>query len=401
MTAARGSVALAATLAIQIFVSLAATATAVLAPEIASAHAIAPKWIGVFIGLVYAGAMCSSLASGGFIQRYGAIRVSQACTLLCAGGAAAIALAPAGSVAVLVAAAVVIGIGYGPITPASSHVLIRTAPPNRMALTFSIKQTGVPAGAALAGAVLPGLALLLGWKPACLAVAVAGLVVVAAAQPVRRALDTDLKPDHRLSPAGIFAPLKLVLRSPALAELALVAFFYASTQVCLTTFIVVYLTDSLGWSLVAAGLALTVTTLGGVAGRIAWGIVADRWLPPRRVLGIIGLIAGGCGCAMAAAGGSWPAPSLLLVTGIFGTTAIGWNGVQLAELARHAPAGAAGAVTGAAGFVGFSGVVAGPPLFALIASSAGGYRAGFGAFGVLSAVCGAVLLWRRAAGTRR
>ena len=47
------------------------------------------------------------------------------------------------------------------------------------------------------------------------------------------------------------------------------------------SFLVVYLTEALGWSLVAAGLALTVRDVGGVAGRIVWGAVADRILPPR------------------------------------------------------------------------------------------------------------------------
>src|SRR5690348_6321780 len=142
----RAFVALAATTALQIFASLAATAPSVLAPEIAHTFAIAPKWIGVFVGLVFAGAMLASLASGGFIERYGAIRVSQIGVLLCAAGILAIALAPRSATLLLIAAALVIGAGYGPITPASSHVLIRTAEPSRLALTFSIKQTGVPAG---------------------------------------------------------------------------------------------------------------------------------------------------------------------------------------------------------------------------------------------------------------
>jgi len=173
----RAFVALVATLAIQVFTSLAATATAVLAPEIAQAFAIAPKWIGVFVGLVYAGAMLASLASGGFIERFGAIRVSQIGVVLCAAGTALIAVAPAGAEALLVVAALTIGLGYGPITPASSHVLIRTSPPGKLALTFSIKQTGVPAGAALAGAALPSLALVLGWRHALLIAAASGLAV--------------------------------------------------------------------------------------------------------------------------------------------------------------------------------------------------------------------------------
>lgn len=395
MTMARPGVALAATLAIQIFVSLVATATAVLAPEIAPTFGIAPKWLGAFVGLVYVGAMLASLACGGFIERFGAIRVSQGAVVLCVIGAVVIGMAPDRAVALLIVAALVIGVGYGPITPASSHVLIRTAPPDKLALTFSIKQTGVPAGAALAGAALPGLALALGWRNAFIVLAAAGVVVIIAAQYVRGALDTDLKPDHRLTSAGVLAPLRLVWRSRALTELTTISFFYAATQMCLTSFVVVYLTEALQWSLVAAGLALTVTTLGGVTGRIVWGFVADRFLPPRRVLGMLGIVGCACSGALAAADAAWPAFGLLCVTAVFGASAIGWNGVWLAEVARTAPRGSTGAVTGAAGFITFSGVMTGPPLFALLAGVTGSYRAGIVVMGLLSGLCGLMLLLRR------
>ncbi|MET0203776.1 MAG: MFS transporter [Casimicrobiaceae bacterium] len=393
-------VALTATLTIQIFVSLVASAAAVLAPEVAQTFSIAPKWIGVFVSLIYVGAMFASLASGGVIQRYGAIRVSQACVILCIAGSVVVALAPDRAVVLLVIAALVIGIGYGPITPASSHVLVRTATPSNFALTFSIKQTGVPAGAALAGAILPALALALGWRNAFVAMAVTGLVVVVGAQAVRATLDADRvgKDGHAFSPASVFAPLALVWRSRALTELTLIGFCYAANQVCLMSFLVVFLTEALGWTLVAAGLALTVTTLGGVAGRIVWGFAADRMLAPRAVLGTLGIVACGCSLALAFAHAGWPAAGLLAVAVIFGGTAIGWNGVQLSEVARHAPAGAAGAVTGASGFITFSGVVAGPPIFALLAGLTGSYRAGFVAFGLMSGLGGLMLLLRRRPG---
>ena len=389
--AKRAFVALVATTALQVYASLAATAASVLAPEIAQAFAIAPKWIGVFVGLVYAGAMLASLACGGFIERFGAIRVSQAGVALCAAGTLAVAGAPGSAIGLLIAAALMIGVGYGPITPASSHVLIRTAEPSRLALTFSIKQTGVPAGAALAGAVLPAATLVIGWRSSLIVAAFAGLAVAAAAQPTRKSLDAERRPGRSLSPANILEPLSIVWRSRTLVELALVSFIYAGMQVCLTSFLVVYLTESLGWSLVGAGFALTAATLGGVAGRIVWGSVADRVLPPRRVLGTIGIAAAFCGIALAAATPAWPKAALIALAVFFGATAIGWNGVQLAEVARHAPKGAAGAVTGATAFITFAGVVAGPPIFALVAASTGSYRIGFFAFAALSGLCGALL----------
>ena len=396
MTSARtAAIALAATLAIQIYTAFAAAAAAVLAPEIALAFDVEARWIGAFIGLVYAGGMIASLASGGFIERLGSIRVSQACVVLCALGVAGIAFAPAHAIALVAAFGIVIGLGYGPITPASSQLLQRTAPPARMALTFSIKQTGVPAGAALAGALLPALALATGWRGAFAIAALAGLAIVAVAQPIRAGLDADRNPKGRVSVAGVFAPLRLLRHSRALRDLAFVAFAYSATQVCLTSFLVVYLTETLGYSLVAAGLALTIATIGGVAGRVAWGYVADRWLAPRRVLATIGFCAGACGVLMASATTAWSPLAIGVLAALFGATAIGWNGVQLSEVARLAPPGSAGKVTGATGFVTFAGVVVGPPSFALLSSATGSYRIGFAAFAAASIGAAVALLARR------
>jgi MFS family permease len=341
--------------------------------------------------------MVGSLAAGGFVERFGAIRVSQACVVMCAVSLAAVcagAAPPSPLVVLLALSPLLLGLGYGPITPASSHVLIRTAPPSRMALTFSIKQTGVPAGAALAGAVLPGLALAQGWRGTFLALAALGIAIAVAAQSTRTELDADRKPGRAMSFAGVFAPLKVVFGTRALAELALTGFFYAATQVCLSSFLVIYLTETLHFGIVAAGLALTVANIGGIVGRITWGGTADRWVPPRMLLGCIGVAAALCAYLTAAFGADWPDAIMFAVCALFGATAIGWNGVQLAEVARHSPAGQAGTVTGASGFVTFAGVVLGPPAFALFAAATGSYRVGFLVFGTASLLCGGRLLLR-------
>ena len=395
--------ALAVTLALQIYASFAATATSVLAPEIGRDLGIAPSLVGVYVGLIFVGSMAGSLGSGGFIERYGSIRVSQVCVLLCAAGILSTlgtgAAADARAVAVaLVVSPMVIGLGYGPITPASSHVLARTAPPGRMALTFSIKQTGVPAGAGLAGALLPVVALASGWKTTFALVVATGVVVALVAQPTRARLDADREGGRPLFPEhGLFTVLGEVLRTPSLAELAFVSFVYSAGQTSLQSFLVLYLTESLGFSLVAAGFALTVTNLGAMVGRIAWGAVADLYAAPRVLLGLIGATAALCAWVTASFDGGWPTAGVIGVCALYGATAIGWNGVQLSELARRAPAGRAGAITGAAGFIGFGGVVFGPPTFALISSLTGGYRAGFVFFGALSMAFALRLLSRRRA----
>ena len=377
-TAQTALVALVVTLAIQVYTAVVASAPAVLAPVLAPDLGIAPVWIGAFVGIMYAGAMLGSLGCGEFIVRYDLILMDiQLPEVSGLDVTRWIKDDPElQTIPVVAVTAFAMGFGYGPITAASSEVLVRTTPSSRMALTFSIKQTGVPAGAALAGAVLPGLALLAGWRAAFLAVAVLGIIVMLAAQPTRRALDVRHPSRPSVSLAAIFAPLKSVLASPPLLELALVGCAFAAVQVCLTAFLVVFLTDALRWSLVASGLALTCATVSAVPGRILWGVAADRVLPPNRILALIGVLTACFALAFAFATPAWPAFVVLPLAALFGATAIGWNGVQLSELARRAPPGTAGAVTGASGFVTFSGVVTGPLLFAGLATAGCGMKPG-------------------------
>ena len=175
--------------------------------------------------------MSASLASGGFVERYGAIRVSQVGVLLCAAGLAMVvgyAARPELLLPLLFVASVVIGLGYGPITPASSQLLARTAPPSRMALTFSIKQTGVPVGQRSRARLLPALALSVGWHVAFLTVAGAGVVIALLAQLARASSMRIEIPSDRFRSPGVIDPLRVrCCARRALRELAVCGFAYA------------------------------------------------------------------------------------------------------------------------------------------------------------------------------
>jgi sugar phosphate permease len=172
------------------------------------------------------------------------------------------------------------------------------------------------------------------------------------------------------------------------------SFFYSATQVSLMSFLVVFLAEQLGYSLVLAGAALSVTTVAGVTGRIVWGHVADLTRSPRAVLALLGVAAAACAFVTAAWPAGLPAWPLLVVLALFGVSAIGWNGVMLAEVARLAPPGRAGAITGATGFVTFGGVVVGPSAFSVLAGIFGTYRAGFVAIGLGSLAAALALAYR-------
>jgi MFS family permease len=373
--------------------ALAALSVPAIAPAVAAAAGEPASMVGAYVSLVYVGSASAALISGSLVPVFGALRLSQLALIVCA---VALALGLHATVPALALSAVALGLGYGPITPASSHILARSAPAERIALTFSVKQTGVPAGVALAGILVPAVTVWLGWRFALGVVAALCVACALAVQPLRAALDHDRDPAARFGYAGLLSGVRLVGASRPLRSMAALSFIYAGLQNCTSSFIVAYLVEALGYGWVAAGIGMTVANLGGVAGRIAWGVVSDRWLAARRTLQALGLLmTAGC-LLLAALTPHWPALVVYAACAMLGATAIGWNGVFLAEVARRAPPGRAGAATGGSLFVTFVGSVVWPPLFGLLQRVSGSYSLCFAAAGALCAasVMLASFAWR-------
>lgn len=362
-----------ATLAIQALATLMVLAPPVFAGLAAPDFGVSANHIGVFTAVVYAAACLSTGMSGGPVRRYGAIRVSQAALLI---GAAGLALLASASIWPGLIGAVLIGVGYGPMTPASSHLLIRQTPPARRALVFSIKQTGVPLGGALAGLVVPPLAIPFGWRGAALAVAAVSALLAIICEPLHKRLDDDADP-KAAGGSHIAAAVNMVLGEPMLRRLALASLSYSAMQLCVSAFVVNFLTERAGMALVAAGVVMAVLQAAGIVGRILWGWTADRLLSARQALSLLGLTIGAAGAGLALVGPGWPLTLVLVVAAALGAVALGWNGVFLAEVARLAPAGSAGMATGGALALTFVGALLGPPIFGAIIDVTGSYRAAF------------------------
>ena len=87
----------------------------------------------------------------------------------------------------------------------------------------------------------------------------------------------------------------------------------------------------------------------------------------------------GCGLLMPLIGPATPHAPVLLLLAAYGATAIGWNGVYLAGVARLVAHDEAAAATAGSLFLTFSGVVVVPPLFGALASAAGSLGVAFAA----------------------
>ena len=395
MTASQGQLpsstgVLVATLAIQALSSMALITLPVMAPVVGSSIGVSPAFVGFYVAAVYIAAMFATILGGTAVKRWGALGLSQVCLGITSAG---LLLCTIAHPVTIVIGAMLIGLGYGPITPASSHLLIQSTPPERLSLVFSIKQTGVPVGGMLAGLVVPRVESWFGWQVATISVAMACLLCALLVKPLRAALDHDRDPTARASIVhSLVQPIKLVWQHKSLRVLAIVSFMFSVTQVSLTTYLVTYLYEDLGWGLVAAGVALTVAQGAGVAGRILWGWVADTWLGSSKMLMVIAVGLAFAAVATGALTTQTPHVFLYLVLIVLGATAVGWNGVYLAEVARQAPKGMAGMATG--GTLGFTflGVLFGPPLFGLIAATVHSYGVSFTLL-LVPALIVLVLLW--------
>jgi len=379
-------VALAAMLASQILVSLASLVLPVLAPLVALALGVPAYLVGFYVAILYGVAALSSLTSGGFVTRYGALRVNQACLVLVA---LALWLAAVGQVATIGLAAAVIGLAYGPVTPASSHILAKVTAPGQMNLVFSLKQTGVPLGNALAGALIPGLAVAFDWRVSAITVGIVCAALAVILQPLRGAFDGDRRPGQPVLCAARFVePFRLVVGSKPIRLLALTSIGYSGMQVCLGAFLTSYLNRDADLSLVAAGFALSAAQFAGVGGRILWGVIADRVAPPRLVLGGLGIAMTIAALLVGGFGPSWPYAAIILVCIGFGGSAIAWNGVFFAQIARHAPPGRVGEVTGGSTFFTYGGILLAPSLFSAILGVTGSYALGFAMLALTTLLAG-------------
>lgn len=376
--------------AVQALATFAVLALPTLATRAAPHFGLGAESIGYQISIVYAAAAALSSVAGLYVRRNGAAATSVVALGLAALGLVGIA---SGHLAVLIVASLSIGAAYGLTNPAASHLLFRFAPLHRQNIVFALKQTGVPLGGILSAVLLPRLAEAHGWQAA---IAVSAAMMVLLAVPllgIRRTLDDDRVPEARAGTGGLLSGIRVVLASPRLRALAIMGFAYASAQFCLFTFLITMLVKDLGWTLVAAGGAATVMQVGGVAGRLAWSILADAIGHGLAILVAIGFGSAAFAIALAATSPDWPAWLLGAVVFGFGFCLVGWNGLWLAEVARAAGPGEVGLATGGVLVFTFGGIVLGPAAFATLYRMVESYAMTFGIFSIYS-LLGAAVLWR-------
>ena len=338
----------------------------VVAPLLTASTGLAPERIGNFSSITSVGS-CLFLAFGApFLARFGPVRMLQAGALA---AGAALLLAATASVPALFAAALVLGLAYGPTPPAGSRILAATAPPRHRALIFSIKQAGAPAGGALAGLIIAPLAARHGWPTALVFAISASLLSALAIAPLRAMMDAERDRSRAIHPRAVFSvanlmgPIGTLRADPRLISITALAMSFSMAQGVLFSFSVTYLTQR-GLGLAEAGLAYASLLAAGVFARIFLGWLADRTGRPSHNLTAQAYVGAACLVLYAfipVDQGLMLTASLAAVAGFFCAS---WNGIYMAEVARLAPPERISDTSSASTLFTFLGYVAGPSLFA-------------------------------------
>jgi predicted MFS family arabinose efflux permease len=331
--------------------------------------------------LVTATAVTGALLSpmfGRVTDRLGAVRSTVGVLLTGVASLILVVLSP--SYLILFLVALLTGIPQGWGNPATNSLIVDNVPAGSRGVITGVKQSGVQMGTFFGGILMSTVATVWDWRAA-----IAAFLVV----PVGALVAMRHRPQgaHR-PPAGsrdgqrVPLVVKYIAVYGALAGLATSATF---------TFLPLFAEEDQGWTGAQAGFLIAGIGLVGVAARIGWGSVSERWFGHGKTLRVIALLTTGSvlllGLASRGAVSSWVlVPAAIL----FGTGAIAWNAVGMLAVMDYSPVGLVGRGTGLVQLGFLLGLGVGAPLMGLSVDRLGVYWPGWLAVALLSIGCAVV-----------
>lgn len=248
--------------------------------------------------------------------------------------------------------------------PVTNKMVLTRVAPRRQGLALGIKQSGPFIAIVIAGAALPGLSGLVGWRDALFIAAVlpaAGLAVA-----VRGGGDGG---PRRLRRDGTARRRPL---SREVRFLAVAGWMVGMGLGGMVAFVPLYARESLGMSATLSGLAASLMGAVAVAGRIGWGAGGTLFRNPRTLL--VALPIAGCVASVAILGGEWH--PLLFWAGIIvaGASAMSWHAAAWLALFRTVEHGQVGSASGVVQRGNMLGSGLGPPMVGYLVDATGSYR---------------------------
>lgn len=348
----------------QLVMSMGAYAWGPLAPLLRETFDISRSQIGQITSAFYVTAALTGLPSGIMVDRWGARKLLLTCLTLMMVSFFCIGLTDRYIGIVLLVA--VAGLGYGVLNQVSTKGIMLWFSANDRATAMGIKQGGVTIGAAAASLLLPLVTLAYGLRAGFFIICIAMLPVIlgTAVFYVENPAKTPAGSAGSSRPKSK-TDLRKILLHPEMITALMVLPFLCFNQLCLSTFFVLYLTEAVKTSIGAAGSCLAVVMGTGAVGRVAWGVVSDRFYSGNRQkpLILLSLVGAVCVICLSLLPPNAPLYLCLLLSVGLGGTFLGWNGLIITYIAELAGTAFAASAVGVSSSIGFIGVISGPLLF--------------------------------------
>jgi FSR family fosmidomycin resistance protein-like MFS transporter len=257
--------------------------------------------IGLMLTCSFAASGIGQPVSGFLVDRFGALRVLVAGLLLVAGAVGAAGLAT--SYWMLLPIAVLAGCGNSVFHPSDYAILNSRVHARRLGRAYSAHGIAGNIGWMTAPLVVGGLASATSWRVALLAVSALGVgaaLVLATRGRLLGGRERGATPVAAATRRSLRADVELLLQRPILLAFAFFALL-AMSMIGLQSFSVAAMVQLHHVPLAAAGGALTAFLLGGAAGVLAGGTLADRTRRHDLVAGG-GLLVAACLAALLGAG---------------------------------------------------------------------------------------------------
>lgn len=298
--------------------------------------------LGLVVAFFYAASGLGQTVAGFLVDRFGARPVLLAGMVVLAGSIGAAGLVT--SYWLLLAVALMAGLGNSVFHPADYAILNASVRPQRLGRAYSVHGIGGSLGWAVAPPVVVGLTQALGWRGALLTVGLLGVLASLGVASQRRIFvdHRDARPGRSVE-HGLAGDLRLLLVRPILVTFAYFALI-AGALIGMQAFSVPAILAAYDAPLAIATGSLTALLLGSAAGILAGGFLADRTSRHDHVAAAG--MALGAGFTLVVATGA-PAPVLLPVVMALAGFCVGATSPSRDMLVRAAaPAGASGKVYG-------------------------------------------------------
>ncbi len=341
----------------------------VLYPFIQNEFGLSRAQIGLITSFMATGSTITAILAGRLTDIFGVKRMITIAMVFVTAFILAFPLAY--SFPLVLGLALLIGIAVSPIPPAMTRAVIDWFPVRIRALAMSIKQMGIPIAGAITAAMLPTLAVVIGWRMAAAVPGLLVLVIAIAFILLYRDAPQGIQAAHKFN----LATLKTMLRNRGLVITIIWGMTFVGFQFIALSYLMLFLIEELGMSPIVAGGLLAIAQVISIIARVLWGAVSDFVLRGRRVavLAFTGFLTvlWMLGASLISVG--VPSITVYLIVVVIGISTLSFHGVFSTIIGEQAKPGLVGVTIGATNMAIYISQIAMPPLFGYLVDVTSSY----------------------------